>query len=101
MNNRWRRTLFVRLGGLEVARGMNADGASDSIRPAILDRGVAITAEGGALRSRLGNLVGIALLALLCLGFMSCTTPTPRGDASAHPPVMRRCRRKVNSYCRR
>lgn len=71
MNNRWWRTLFVRLGGLEVARGMNADGASDSIRPAILDRGVAITAEGGALRSRLGNLVGIALLALLCLGFMS------------------------------
>lgn len=71
MNNHWWRMLFVRSGGFEAPRGLNADGGAEPIRPANLDRGPAITAEGGALRSRLGNLVGIALLALLCVGFMS------------------------------
>jgi type IV secretion system protein VirB10 len=71
VNNRWWRTLFVR--PIEPA-ARDAAGAGigvEPIRPAIVDRGLAISADGGALRSRMNNLLGIALLALLCAGFMS------------------------------
>jgi type IV secretion system protein VirB10 len=70
VNNRWWRTLFVRPIG-PGTRDAVGEGIADSMRPTILDRGLAISADGGALRSRMSNLLGIALLALLCAGFMS------------------------------
>jgi type IV secretion system protein VirB10 len=71
VNSRWWRKLFVRQIGPDArdAAGVGID--ADPMRPAILDRGMAISADGGALRSRMSNLLGIALLALLCAGFMS------------------------------
>lgn len=71
MINFWRQRVLAwrsRAGG---ARGPGAEGSAEHDRSAILDRGPAINAQGGALRSRLSNLMGIALLALLCVGFMS------------------------------
>lgn len=71
MNSPWWRTLLGRQRSAGGSEGVSAGMAAGPLRPAILDRGLAISAEGGALRSRLSNLVGIALLALLCAGFMS------------------------------
>jgi type IV secretion system protein VirB10 len=71
VSNRWWRTLWARLIGRAAQEGLGVASGAVPIRPAILDRGPAINADGGALRSRMSNLLGIALLALLCAGFMS------------------------------
>jgi type IV secretion system protein VirB10 len=71
VTKRWWRELFARRTGRPVQGRLDEGSAAVPSRPAILDRGLAISADGGALRSRMSNLVGIALLALLCVGFMS------------------------------
>jgi len=85
VNNRWWRTLIARRIAAGAGQGVGAGIGADPIRPAILDRGLAISAEGGALRSRMSNLIGIALLALLCAGFMSWYYSHAAGRRSAAP----------------
>ena len=92
MNNRWWRTLIARRIAAGAGQGVGAGIGADPIRPAILDRGLAISAEGGALRSRMSNLIGIALLALLCAGFMSWYYSHAAGRRSAAPSRQRRRR---------
>jgi type IV secretion system protein VirB10 len=63
--------------------GVANGGLSDHAKA--LERGLAINAQGGALRSRLSNLMGLALLALLCVGFMSWYYSRASGRRAASP----------------
>ncbi|MGA3159561.1 MAG: hypothetical protein ABSE43_18570, partial [Steroidobacteraceae bacterium] len=83
MTSRWWREFFARRTGRTPPDGRGEGPGVAPGRPMILDRGLAISADSGALRSRMSNLLGIALLALLCVGFMSWYYSHAAGRRSA------------------
>lgn len=70
MIKRWWHALLAGQVRAEAQEGMGAGMAAVPL-PRIMDRGAAVSAGGGTLRSRMSNLLGIVLLALVCAGFLS------------------------------